>query len=148
MNTNDLNNFTTYLISLETKGIEYCLEDFEFLNYQEFENVSPKNTLELAWMISNLIEDEDQDIFSNMTDSIIYIFSIIKWFHKNAWDIDEYIDGCISYLGKQAFSKTINGRYLITRIIHETVVIDIQEREWYGESHEDLPEEINQVFKR
>ena len=48
MNSKDLTNFASYLIDLDTQDKEYDLSIFEFLKYQDFENVSPKNCLELS----------------------------------------------------------------------------------------------------
>lgn len=145
MNSKDLTNFASYLIDLDTQDKEYDLSIFEFLKYQDFENVSPKNCLELSWFASRFIDYEEN--ISNMTDSFIHTFSVINWFHRNSWDVDKYIESCIEYLIKQTYTKKYNEQFIMTRIAHECVVIDVINKEWYGEpDNSELPSEVNAYF--
>lgn len=144
MNSKDLTNFASYIIYLDNNKKPYDLSIFEFLKYQEFENVSPKNALEFSWFASAMIDL--QLPITNMVDSFLHTFGLINWFSRNAWDVNAYIDTCIEYLNKQTYTKTLSETYIMTRIAHETVVIDVKLQEWYGEANDELPEEINQVF--
>lgn len=151
MNTKDLTNFTTYLISTQDN---FTLKDFDFLAYMDFDAVNPRNTLELAWLASTYVDEipgNKNYVLTSLQDSILFLFSKIKWFQKHNFDdLNVYLNFTYSFF--KANSSTIyqTSRYLLLKLAGDFVVIDMQKHDWAIASDEDMyyeyPENLQKVI--
>lgn len=135
----------TYLISKENQGVELDDKIFDFLIYQDVEDITPRIAIEMAWVISSFIP-WDNDFITNFKDSVLFVFSRVNWFTKNKIDFEEYVESLLAFIASQPQSKAFNEKYLITRICHETAIFDMEECEWIGLQADDLPDEINALL--
>lgn len=135
----------TFLISQENNNVLLDDKIFDFLIFQDVEDINHNIALEMAWRISSFIRTGN-DFITNFKDSILFVFSRVNWFTKNKIDFEEYVETLQNYIVHMPQTKTVVEGYLVTRICHETVAFDLKDGDWYGEQCEGLPDEVNALL--
>ena len=149
MNTKDLTNFASYLISTQD---EFTLKNFDFLEYMDFDGVNPYNTLELAWLASTYIDDipgNKNSVLTSMQDSILFLFGKIKWYQKHNFDdLNVYLNFAYNFFRTNSATVHQTSRYLLLKLAGDYVVVDMQIHDWAIASDEDMYYEYPQDLQR